>query len=315
MFAAALGGASLLAGFGAAAQAASGGSFPDSLDRDVLIAWLRAETNLAPSAVVSVKPADLIGIASLQPLDIPGAVGQFHVQIRAEVISPQIVAQAQRRSWAAEVDVDCKGSQAKVRQILDYPQRNLKGEAREASTSAQWISPSPGAHLYNLISAVCDENYHRPLSPPVVPTPAVTPAPILSAPRPLPGGEAISTAVGRPVPAAPAPRAPEPAPMPVQAPVAAEPTLVRGARVQTAVQLGAADSDQKAQDLLAATRRQHAAQMQGLETKAVRVVVSGKVYYRALVAGFGSQAEAETLCRSIKAGGKDCLIRRDGGLR
>ena len=324
ILAATIGGLSALIAAAAAAQPVGDDSLPTSIERAPLIAWIRAATDLDPGAVISVKPSALIAIMSVQRPD-PASSSPLRVQMRAEQLTAQVVGDPPRRSWAADVEVDCPGRRAKVDRILDFPLRNLQGTPRESSTSAQWLTPPPGAHLYNLIGAVCDADYQRPLagdgeaaarSPPASPLPARS-APALARHVEVAPTSPIATAL-QPVEAAPAPEPvrapaiaapPKAAPPPRPAPSPRKPAPP----IKAALQITASDSEKQASDSLKVLRRKHAAQMQGLSTAVAPVNVSGKTFYRALVQGFGSQAEALALCKAIKASGQDCLLRPDGG--
>jgi hypothetical protein len=49
--------------------------------------------------------------------------------------------------------------------------------------------------------------------------------------------------------------------------------------------------------------------MAGATTSVARAVVAGRTYYRALVGGFGSRAEAAAFCRALAARGRACFLR------
>jgi len=284
-------------------------SYPASLDREALSAWLRATTNLDPAAVVSVRPSDIIGLISSEPV---GAAGQHHVTIRSEVISRQTVADAGHTSWRADVDVDCTGARGKVNRILDYPQRNLQGAPREATITARWLTPPPGTHLDAVIRAVCEPAFQRPLVP-VSQVAAAPPTRVDAAPRATVMSDAPPPAVAAPPSPTPPPAAPPP---PAPTVVASEPAAAPApppprprTTIRTAAQIAAADSEAQARQALAAIRRALGDGMAGLSTTVEPATVGTRTFYRALVHGFGSTAEATRFCDAAAARGKACFLR------
>lgn len=310
---AAVGGVGLCAAFATVAWSQGSASLPASLDRAALVSWLKANTDLDPTNVISVSPANIIGVMAVNRVE--GGSGRvFRAQIRSEVISAQTIREAGNSSWAADVEVDCQTRKGKVNRILDFPQRNLVGQAREAGGSAEWVSPPPGTHLYTVVAAVCDANFQRPLAagqqvaaapqrpsarPPASPaqSPAQAPAAIATAPRaPAPAAQA----------AAPGAPAVSRAPAPAQAPPR---PASSGRRSSVAVQIAAADSEAKAVRALRSAQSTFAAQLSGTAISTVPVESGGRTLYRALVHGFASTSDAEAFCAAYKAAGRDCFLR------
>lgn len=321
--------ASAAAAQNAPAQNASAAlSYPASLDRDVLSAWLRSATNLDPAAVVSVRPSDIIGLVFSEPVD---AAGQYRARIRSEVISQQTAADAGHTSWAADVDIDCANGRGRVNRIMDYTQRNLQGVSREATITPRWLTPPPGTHLDAVVRAVCEPNFQRPLMP--VSQAAVTPpARKEPAPRATVMGETQAPALRPPLPAAPVPAPtpapavaaappappPEPPPAPPEPPppaVAEAPAPAPAPRptIRTTAQIAAAGSEALARQELTALRRLLGGRMSGLSTRVETATVDGRTFHRALVYGFTSSGEATRFCAAVTASGKACFLRPGGG--
>lgn len=195
-------------------------ALPASLERATLVSWLRTNTDMDPGAVISVSPANIIGLMAVNRVE-PATRRLYRAQIRAEVISAQTIREAGNNSWAADVDVDCDTRKGKVNRILDFPMRNLRGKAREAGGSAEWVVPPSGTHLHTVVAAVCDGNFQRPLgvSPRVAavqpaPAPAASAPMATAAPQRLPVQPAPSTVRAAPAQASPtqsAAAAPRPA--------------------------------------------------------------------------------------------------------
>lgn len=307
-------------------------NLPGSLDRGVLTTWLRGNTDLDPGNVISVSPANIIGLMAVKRIE-SAPTRQYSVQIRSEVISVETIREAGNSSWAADVSVDCQTRKGKVNRILDFPQRNLKGAAREAGGSAEWVTPPAGTHLYTVVSAICDAGFKRPLATTqmaAAPQPTRPPASAQQPARPPASAQQPAQQPARPPASAPmatAPRAPQPRPVtppPVQQaspsqprpqaqpqpqPQAPAPTQpVRMARSPAAVQIGAVSTDaQAAQALRSVLGRFDSAQV--LSASTARVESNGKVLFRALIHGFPSVADARAFCATYKSTGKDCIVR------
>lgn len=308
-FLAAAGGAAICAAGATAAFSQGPTALPGSLDRAVLVNWLRANTDLDPTNVISVSPANIIGVMAVNRIE-PADRRLFRAQIRSEVISAQTIREAGNSSWAADVEVDCQSRKGKVNRILDFPMRNLRGAAREAGGSAEWVAPPAGTHLYTVVAAVCDAGFQRPLAPgqqmaalgssggqaPVATAPRAPSQPPAQ-PSPGPAVAAGTPAVSRsPAQTAPAPLAPRAPARPAK-------------RSSVAVQIAAADTEAKAAQALRSAMSAFAAPLDGTSMSTVRVEVGGKTVYRALLHGFASAGEAQAFCTAYKAAGRDCFLR------
>ena len=209
---------------------AASADLPASLDRTVLTNWLRRNSDLEPVNVISVSPANIIGLMDVTRLETPNAQRQYRTHIRAEVISAQTIREAGNSSWAAEVDVDCQTRKGKVNRIIDFPLRNMKGPPREAGGSAEWVTPPMGTHLFTVVGAVCDGAFERPLGGV---QPAAAPPPRSPAPAP------VQTATTAPQPQQQVqvqPRPQPPAPLAQSAPAPVAPPRPQTQAQQTIIQ-------------------------------------------------------------------------------
>lgn len=304
-----------------AASSQGAAALPGSLDRAVLTSWLKANTDLDPVSVISVSPANIIGVMAVNRMDTPSK-RVFRAQIRSEVISAQTIREAGNSSWAADVEVDCQTRRGKVNRILDFPQRNLKGPAREAGGSAEWVAPPAGTHLYTVVAAVCDDGFQRPLAPNQQTASLASSAAAAAAPQPAPKGPPPAVIATAPspassgAPASPAGSAGTPAVSraPAQtAPLASAPAQRASAkptrRSAVAVQIAAADTEAQATRALRSAMNAFADRLDGASMSTEQAQVSGRTVYRALLHGFATAGDARAFCDAYKAAGRDCFVR------
>jgi hypothetical protein len=288
-------------------------NFPGSLDRDVLVGWLKRETDIPPESVVAVSPSAITSLMSTRVMVKPPG---FSVALRAEALSPEVFTREGSLSWNTAIDVDCARRRIRQGPTTGYAARNLLYTGKPVRPADRdWMAPPAGSTLDSVWRAVCDKAFQRPLAGPEVagakpPVVAAEVAPPIAPPKPAP-----------PKPALPGP-APPPAvalrpsvsPRPVPPPVAADAEPSRPATLPSiAAQLSASSTEAAANQSLAAARRRYAEQMQNRTTRVARAVVGGKVYFRALVQGFTSAADAQGFCRSLNVTGQPCFVRPGGG--
>lgn len=279
--AAIVGAAALLGATTVAAQ--TNPVFPASREPAALRSWLSANTDITPNEVVSVRGADLIAIVAAE------AAGPdlFKLKLRSELIDPAAAQSGRLLSWSADVEVDCTQSRARVSRITDYPERNLKGSPKPATTSGQWMTSKDGSNLQGVIAAVCSPPEMARVEP-AKPAPklATVLRPAVDAPRPV----AASPSVPKPSPVAAAGRGPS--------------SGYKGA-LQVAAGADQAAADKAAKDL----QRRLPSETAGLTTQIVPAVVNGRTVYRATFTGFASKADANSVCSAIRGQGGDCFIR------
>lgn len=263
----------------AAAQPAQGplGDFPAALDRGTLTEWVKQRTDLTPASVVSVSPMNLMALTAIDRPE-PYVRGRYRVQLQAEVINADAVAATGRSSWTAGAEVDCLERRIRLGAIREYSRRQLQGLARETPATEAWTYPAIGTNLHNVVRAVCDADYRRPL----------TAGPVEAAPPP------------------PAPPATPYTPRLSQAEPSGPPGIA-------AVQVTASADEVSARAALGALRARFADQISGLSARVVRADVGGRTVYRALLSGFPTRERAQQLCRTLQASGQDCFLRPPGG--
>lgn len=198
--------------------------------------------------------------------------GVMRVTVRSEAIDPAAQESDGVLSTQLDVYVDCAGRKVRQGAATGHEQRNAAGLGRiVARQEDAWSAPAPGTQLESVWRAVCDPNFTPPLR-------------LAAAPPPSPPSQP------RPKPTTDAPR-----PAPAQS---------------LSVQIGAYPSATQA----AAARQQVNSDLRARLPKARTLVltaqVQGVTYYRLLVTGFGSAAEQRAYCDSLRALGRDCIIRQ-----
>jgi hypothetical protein len=75
------------------------------------------------------------------------------------------------------------------------------------------------------------------------------------------------------------------------------------------VQVAAGDTEAQARDELARLARAEPELMREAVTRVARAVVGGRAYWRSLVGGFASRADAVGFCRALTARSRACFVR------
>ena len=218
------------------------------------------------------------------------------------------------RSMSVLVDLDCRAGKDRVRKALAFERPRLAGASQLRRTSGEWVRPTPGAYMSDVIQEVCSRAGFG-AAPPVA---APVEAPIGTIERPPPASRPTG------FPTAP----PAPAPL---GPAAASPARTGGARVRA--QIAASTSEQAAQSEAAAPPRssgsglraqiasstseqaahqaldQAKAQIQPPLTGAVEAAeVRGRTAYRSVVVGFASEAGARAFCARMQEAHSGCIV-------
>jgi hypothetical protein len=278
-----------------AAAAQEGPTFPRSLEREPLLAWLQRETDIMPDRVVAVTPQAVTAVVSTFPAG--GGQGP-RVVIRAEALSGETYARTGALSWHVSLSADCPGHRVRMGDTTGYPGRNLLGERRILRPAEpDWRTPEPGTALDNAWRAACDSTFVGPFHAAGV---KLVQADTTPAPKPVAAAPArvAPTAVSDPPP----PAAPVP-PAPPARRIAAAPAAALASSGRASVQIGSfADKAGAA----AALARLGDGRAHGLEP----AVVAGRTWYRAVVSGFASSDEAVLYCASRRAAGGVCFVRR-----
>lgn len=268
-------------------QSAPPATYPPSMDRGPLLAWLQRETDIQPDRVVAVTPQALTSIMST----FPAAAGQSpRVVIRAEALSPETVAHTGALSWHVSMNADCESHKVRLGETTGYGERNLLGERKPLrGAETDWRTPDAGTALEAAWRAACQADFRGPFqSGEAQPAPAETRAPATPAP-----------AAAKPVPSKPAPATATPP----KAGTKAAPSA--GSVGGLAVQVGATPSEADASSLLASLRPKLGGRRAWIET----AQVGGKTWRRVLVGGFADGGEASRFCAELKAAGRPCFVR------
>ena len=303
--------ASLLSASALAQTSAPAGSYPVSRSNADVVAWLRRDTPLDPAKVVDVSPSSITEITSYEPTNQPPG---FIAILHAEALDPTIEKQEGILSWAIPVEVDCATRRVRLGAMTGFPGRDIRyGPKAIRAADDDWVAPAPKAPLDNVLRALCDRSFPRPLAgvqiaaqsagqpaspsaarqaPPTAPQQAPRPAPV-----PTPAASAPATAQ---------PPAPRPAPQPSLPPATAAAT---GPVISAGVQVGGTPDPAEARTILNRVRGKFASQLQDLKIDVVTATVDQKTIYRVVISGFHAMSDANRLCTSLKAGGHACFVR------
>jgi cell division septation protein DedD len=313
----------ILAALCAPARAETPATFPTTVDRAGLMAWLKQATDIAPGQVLAVSPSAVTAVLGTIETTAPDGV---RMALRAEAIDPTVSDREGALSWHMLVEVDCPGHKVRQGPTTGYAGRNLLGEGRQIRPGSEaWVAPPPGSQLENVWRAACEAGFQRPLAPPrsfsiaqaAMPAAARTPAAATTPPlalRPmLATGVHSSAPVAVTAPkAAPPTQPPLTAPRPNAAPTFRAMSAVTetpGAHSVLAVQLGAMATRAAAEALLTELKARSLVAMHGLSTGVTPATVGGRTLYRALVTGFSRDTDANRFCAGLKASGIACFVR------
>ncbi len=251
------------------------GTYPAAPTAAAISEWLRNNTNISPAAAIAVGSDMVVSIARFGTID--QATGTIKdVTLRGEAISPKFADLIRGRSTMVAMDVDCDKSMILIHQTDVYPQSNLVGTARVLPGSKQWIKPVGTAYLADTITAVCKAR----------------------------GPATVRAAEQAPEPAPPSP---PPPPQPQAQPAAPAYTTAAASGVE--VQIVAAGTAEAAEAALNAVRGALPGQTGAYRSRIQAIEVGGRTFYRALFTGFADRSAAMTLCNTLKASGRNCLVR------
>src|SRR5579859_3692569 len=283
-------------------------SYPPSRALSDITTWLQRETPIAPGQVVDISPSAVTAVTGAQPTGQPRG---FLAAISSEALDPQILSHEGIASWSIPVEIDCDKRSVRLGVMTGFTGRDLKNDPRTVrEADANWVTPTASAPLGAVIRALCDRDFRRPLmakvkagATPKTPEPAKAPT---EAP--------IQTAQAAPEPKAPkaqpALRPGLPPAKPAAVAEAPPPKAKPPSGGAIAVQIGASPSKPDIEGLLAKFRKKFAGEMGGLSGSVATVEVDGKTVNRALISGFGTNAQAGEFCKKLSAEGQACFIRR-----
>ena len=302
----------------------AGAAIAQDVARDQLVARMTAWTRLPKRAVVSVKPDVMVAILR------PGVRTRDLVEgvlLQSESADEAAAQAAGWRSMRSEIDISCATRSNRFHYVVLYSNHNLTGTARAHTPPTGWIHPTAKAYMFDVIAAVCGPD--RPGAAPTtiaseVPMASGSSAPPINvaqaaAPRhattlvgaDLPEADAPMPS-GRPVAVVAATPPPRPAPTTPRLPATPATTVPSQAPRRPGVgvvQIAAFPTAAESEQALGAFAQTQAGQSPGLSRRIETARVKGVLYYRAVIAGFGSTAEASALCAEIKKSGGDCFVR------
>lgn len=317
-----------LQGLGAASAVAlvlAGGAAAQDHDGALTAAERRtvAASGLPPAQVVSVKRDLVVAITSRG--STRGGVLFEGVALRGEAVSSEAARNLGYRSMRMSVNVDCGRRRDMVVRMTIFPEANGKGEPILRQTPGGWIQPSPGAFLSDVIASICGnapgvsppppEPSARPMPTPPKPVKAIAvaaPSPPVREPAPTPerdpepvavrgDSETIATGiVRRPrLPLEPQTQPPPPAPPPLR------PAIAAPSAGGVMAQIVAVSTARQAQDALDKIGRLPAPLGKAVQ----EAQVDGRTFYRALVTGFATRADAKLFCEVVVSYGGVCFVR------
>jgi hypothetical protein len=282
-------------------------SYPPSRALGDVTAWLQRETPIAPGQVVDVSPSAVTAVTAAQPTGQPRG---FLASVSSEALDPQIISHEAIASWSIPVEVDCDKRSVRLGLMTGFASRDLRSDPKTVrDADADWVVPTVSAPLGAVIRALCDRDFHRPLTGKLKTANGKTPDAMPTSPA-----APIRTAQAAPPPepkasrAAPALRPALPPATPAPAPASGGKPPAGGGSI--AVQIGASPSLPDIEGLLAKFKAKFAGEMGGLTGKVATVQVDGKSVNRALISGFGTNAEASAFCKKLAGEGQACFIRR-----
>ena len=307
----AFGAALALAAAGSAhAKATAYPAFPKAHSEAAAIQWILGETDLPLNRVTAISDTAIFALVE-GPTRSTGST-ELSVKVREEVLNADMVKTVGGRSALMSLKLDCAMRRLKLETLEVREGSNLMG-APKRQRGGDWMAAPAGSYLADVVSAGCDSTYRYPYSAVAAPKPVSPPQPPAAPPKPL---------AQAPAPAAPAaspPSAVTPtakgaslrpalgASTPPAAKSVAKPVLARG-KVQA--QVGAYPSPAIARAELAKLGSKFKAQMTGHPRRVEPTAAKAPRFYRALVGGFATPAQAEAFCQVLQAEQRACLVRR-----
>jgi cell division septation protein DedD len=280
-------------------------TYPSSRSLSDITAWLQRDTPLSPAQVIDVGPAAVTAILSASPI---AEMRGFLANIASEAVDPTMLAHDGIASWSIPVEIDCDHRQVRLGTMTGYRSRDLRTDPRVVrEADMAWVTPTASAPLGSAIRALCDRDYHRPLTGGRAKVASLAPAPVKPAPSSgLKAAAPIPASLATLRPSLP----PDTAAVPVaNAKPARKPVVFTGGG-PFALQIGASPSLADTQALVAKFKKTFASRLGGLTAGIATVQVGGKTVNRALVSGLASAAEANAFCKTLAAAGQACFVRR-----
>lgn len=126
-------------------------SYPPSLDREAILAWVTQATDLKPEQVIGANSGTLFALLPQKP------IGGFPtVLLRAEALTPEAAARSRVLSAQARVQVDCARELVKMGPMSGYATRTPRGAPTAlGGGDADWRVPGQGTPVQGVLHVVC----------------------------------------------------------------------------------------------------------------------------------------------------------------
>lgn len=206
------------------------------------------------------------------------------VMLNIEVTETETAQLYGYRSMNSMVDIDCVGGRDRVRKALAFELPHFAGPSHLRRTSGEWVRPTPGAFMSDVIEKACASAGLLPSSPTLA---AALPAASSQAP------------VASPKPTV--------APIVTQGPQAPYDAKQGGGAGRLRAQIASSRTEQGALQILEKAKSKISST---LTSEVETAVVRDKKVYRSVVKGFGSEAEVG-FCGRMRQANVGCIVRRD----
>ena len=254
-------------------------------------------------------PVTLVLSAAVGLLLVIAALLFYHSGVRGAGQPPQLVGApvGQTKTPAApdsaapsgEPSLQILRSEAAAPQAPSSPTFTPAPETPAPRPAPEVQGPPPPAPTLRPAQSEAGGEASAPAAPPVAAPPVTASSAHLAPAEPIAGSKPARPLTAKPVVAKALAAKPLAAAPPATAPIAGEPL----------VQIGAFSSAALAQKGWSDVAALLPTRMAGRTAKVEKADRDGKVFYRSLVGGFGSAAQAQSFCAALKAAGKSCIVR------
>ena len=264
-----------------------------------LAAFLAGASGLAEAQVTA--HGEGVAVAVVRAGAVGSASGEVSdVALNIEVTEDGAAALYGYRSMHSVVDIDCRGGRDRVRSAQAFERPHLAGPSQMRPTSGEWVRPTPGAYMSDVIEKVCSRAGLRsaPTATAVVAAAEPTLPPVTSSPKASSPKASSPNASSPTLPRAGGPPATQPPELAVKG----------GGPSQLRAQIASSSSESAARAFLDRARTEIPPPLtSSVETAEVR----GKRVYRSVVEGFKSQAEAQAFCARMHQANVECIVWKD----
>ncbi len=292
----------------ASAKATAYPPFPKARSEAAAIQWILGETDLQLNRVTAISDTAVFALVEGPTRSASGP--ELSVKVREEVLNADMVKTVGGRSALMNLKLDCATRRLKLETLEVREGSNLMGPPKRQS-GGDWMAAPAGSYLADVVSAGCDPSYRFPYNAVAVQAPA--PRPTAAAPAATASKAAVQTTPPVPHPATTTPTAKAASLRPALnagGPPAAKPAKPAVARGKVQAQVGAYPSQAAARAELAKLSVKFKAQMAGHPKRIELTGTKAPRFYRALVGGFATPAQAESFCQALQAEQRPCLVRR-----